>query len=167
MDAFIGAVRALSRASGVVSVLLLFAAVLAVNHLVILRYVLNASAIWQYEFVTYSLIGATIIGSPYVLMTRGHVTVDLLPLYLGPRLRFALALFAAIHGPRLLPGAGRDRLRLLAPGLVEGLGLGDGVGAAVVDPVPHRAARHGASRAAIPGRHPGARHRARAAVRHA
>ena len=98
MDAFIAAVRALSRACGVVSVLLLLAAVLVVNHLVILRYVLNASAIWQYEFVTYSLIGATIIGSPYVLMTRGHVNVDLLPLYLGPRLRFALALIAAVTG---------------------------------------------------------------------
>lgn len=98
MDAFIGAVRRLSQACGAAAVLLLLAAVLAVNHLVVVRYVLGDSAIWQHEFVTYSLIGATILGSPYVLLKRGHVSVDLLPLALGPRPRFALALLAAVLG---------------------------------------------------------------------
>ena len=64
--------------------------------MVFVRYVLNQSTIWQTDFVTYSLIAATFIGSPYVLMTRGHVNVDVLPHYAGPRERWWLALFAAV-----------------------------------------------------------------------
>lgn len=95
MDAFISAVRWTSRFFGVIAVLLLLAAVLAVCHLVIVRYILNSSAIWQHEFVTFSIIGSTLLGSPYVLLTRGHVNVDLLPQYLGQRGRLLLALFAS------------------------------------------------------------------------
>ncbi len=96
MGLFIGAVRRLSQFCGIVSVLLLMAAIVVVCHLVLVRYLLGGSAIWQHEFVTYSLIAATFIGSPYVLLTRGHVNVDLLPLYLGPRARLAVALLAAL-----------------------------------------------------------------------
>ncbi len=95
MNLFIEAVRRLSQACGVLSVVLLLAAVVAVCHLVFVRYALGQSAIWQHEFVTFSLIGSTFLGSPYVLMVRGHVNVDLLPLYLGARGRFALALLAS------------------------------------------------------------------------
>ena len=42
--------------------------------------------------MTYCIVGATFIGSAYVLMTRGHVNVDILPLHLGPRARYWLAL---------------------------------------------------------------------------
>ena len=35
------------------------------------------------------------VGSPFVLTTRGHVAVDVLPLYAAPRPRWWLALFAA------------------------------------------------------------------------
>jgi TRAP-type C4-dicarboxylate transport system permease small subunit len=75
---------------------LLLAAVLVICHMVFVRYLLQASAIWQHEFVTFSLIGATFIGAPYVLLTRGHVYVDLVPLYLGGRARFVLALLAGL-----------------------------------------------------------------------
>jgi TRAP-type C4-dicarboxylate transport system permease small subunit len=95
MTAFIVAVRFLSRLGGVFAALLLLASVLVVCHLVFVRYVLNASAIWQHEFVTFSLIGATFIGSPYLLLTHGHVNVDLLPLFLRRRGRLALALLAS------------------------------------------------------------------------
>ena len=46
--------------------------------------------------VTYSIVGATFVGSSYVLMTRGHVNVDILPLHLGPRARYWLALFTGL-----------------------------------------------------------------------
>ncbi|RDD60632.1 TRAP transporter small permease [Ferruginivarius sediminum] len=95
MDAFVTFVWRISRVCGVISAALLLAAVLAVCHLVFVRYVLNQSAIWQHEFVTFSVIAATFIGSPYVLLKRGHVNVDLLPHYLGERGRFFLALFAS------------------------------------------------------------------------
>ena len=95
MTFFIATVRRLSQLCGVLSVLLLLAAVFAVCHLVFVRYVLRESAIWQHEFVTFALIAATFIGSPYVLLRRGHVNVDLLPLYLPHRARLVLAFLAS------------------------------------------------------------------------
>lgn len=47
--------------------------------MVVMRYFLNASTIWQTEFVTFCIVGATLIGCPYVLLNRGHVNIDLLP----------------------------------------------------------------------------------------
>jgi TRAP-type C4-dicarboxylate transport system permease small subunit len=96
LDRFIGAVAWLSRLGGIAAVVLLLAAVLVICHMVFVRYLLQASAIWQHEFVTFSLIGATFIGAPYVLLTRGHVYVDLMPLCLGGRARFVLALLAGL-----------------------------------------------------------------------
>ena len=89
MVAMLGLVRfvdAVSRALGVVAVVLLIAAVLVVNEMVSIRYVLRGSTVWQTEFVTYSLMAATFLGSPWVLMMKGHVNVDLLPIMLpaGP-----------------------------------------------------------------------------------
>jgi len=60
--------------------------------MVFVRYVLNQNTIWQTDFVTWSLVAATFVGSPFVLLTRGHVNVDVLPLYLGERARWWLAL---------------------------------------------------------------------------
>jgi TRAP-type C4-dicarboxylate transport system permease small subunit len=94
VDRFIDAVALVSRLGGGVAVGLLLAAVLVICQMVFVRYVLQGSAIWQHEFVTFSLIGATFIGAPYVLLTQGHVYVDLVPHYLGGRARFALGLLA-------------------------------------------------------------------------
>jgi TRAP-type C4-dicarboxylate transport system permease small subunit len=96
VDRFIGAIAWLSQLGGTVAVGLLLAAVLVICQMVFVRYVLKGSAIWQHEFVTFSLIGATFIGAPYVLLTRGHVYVDLVPHYLGGRSRFVLALLAGL-----------------------------------------------------------------------
>ena len=60
--------------------LLIALAVLVICDMVIERYVLNLTTIWQIDVVTYSIVAATFIGSPYVLMNRGHVNVDILPL---------------------------------------------------------------------------------------
>jgi len=95
---FIAAVRGLSRACGVIAVGLLMAAVLVVCEMVVMRYFLRASTVWQTEFVTFSLIAATFIGTPYVALLRGHVNVDLVPLYLGQRGRLVLAYIAAAAG---------------------------------------------------------------------
>jgi TRAP-type C4-dicarboxylate transport system permease small subunit len=92
MDIFIRAVTFASRAAGVVGALLIGAAVLIICDMVIERYVLNLTTIWQIDAVTYCIVGATFISSSYVLMTRGHVNVDILPLHLGPRGRYVLAL---------------------------------------------------------------------------
>ena len=95
MDIFVTAVRRLSQLCGIVAALTLAAAVLVVCQMVVMRYILNESTVWQTEFTTYSIVGATLIGSPYVLLRRGHVNVDLLPLYLPHRARLALAYLAS------------------------------------------------------------------------
>ena len=96
MDIFIRIIRAASQICGVIAAAMIALAVLVVCEMVFVRYVLNQTTIWQTDFVTYSLVAATFIGSPYLLLTRGHVNVDILPHYLGERARFWLALFSAI-----------------------------------------------------------------------
>ena len=96
MDAYIRAVTLLSRVAGVAAALLIGFAVLVICDMVIERYGLNRTTIWQIDIVTYSIVGATFIGSAYVLMTRGHVNVDVLPLYLSPRARYRMALVTII-----------------------------------------------------------------------
>lgn len=95
MDLFVASVRRLSQLCGIVAALTLGAAVLVVCQMVVLRYILNESTVWQTEFTTYSIVGATLLGSPYVLLRRGHVNVDLLPIYLPHRPRLALAFLAS------------------------------------------------------------------------
>ena len=94
MDFFIKAVGNLSRLCGVVAAGLVAAAVIIVCEMVVIRYFLRASTIWETEFVTFSLVGATFIGSPYVLLVKGHVNVDLVPIWLRQRSRLVLAVFA-------------------------------------------------------------------------
>ncbi|MFY9601499.1 MAG: TRAP transporter small permease [Pseudolabrys sp.] len=93
MDTYIRAVNFLSRVAGVTAALLIALAVLVICDIVVERYILNLTTIWQIDVVTYSIVGATFVGSAYVLMTRGHVNVDILPLHVGPRARYWLALF--------------------------------------------------------------------------
>jgi TRAP-type C4-dicarboxylate transport system permease small subunit len=96
MDAYIRAVTFLSRVAGVTAAFLIGLAVLVICDIVVERYILNLTTIWQIDVITYSIVGATFIGSAYVLMTRGHVNVDILPLHLGLRARYWLALFTIL-----------------------------------------------------------------------
>jgi TRAP-type C4-dicarboxylate transport system permease small subunit len=96
MDYFIRAITLVSRACGIFAAGLVAASVVIICQMVFIRYVLNANTIWQTDFVTFSLVAATFIGAPYLLLSRGHVNVDVLPLFLGPKGRFRLALAAAL-----------------------------------------------------------------------
>jgi TRAP-type C4-dicarboxylate transport system permease small subunit len=96
MDSLIRAVTFLSRTAGVVAALMIGVAVLVICDMVIERYIFSLTTIWQIDAVTYCIVGATFIGSPYVLMTRGHVNVEILPLHVGPTVRFWLALFTSL-----------------------------------------------------------------------
>jgi TRAP-type C4-dicarboxylate transport system permease small subunit len=96
MDRFITAVKRLSQLCGIVAAALTAVAVVVVCQMVFVRYVLNQNTIWQTDFVTYSLVAATFIGGPYVLMTKGHVNVDVLPVFAGARARWWLALISIL-----------------------------------------------------------------------
>ena len=96
MTGYIAAVRRISQLCGIVAAALIALGVLVVCEMVFVRYALNQNTIWQTDFVTWSLVAATFIGSPYVLLTRGHVNVDVLPLYLSERPRWWLALASVL-----------------------------------------------------------------------
>lgn len=98
VDSFIRAVQFLSRVAGVVGALLIGFAVLVICDMVVERYLLDRTTIWQIDVVTYSIVAATFISSAYVLMTRGHVNVDVLPLHVGPTTRYWLALITIVVG---------------------------------------------------------------------
>ncbi len=98
MDGFISSVRTVSQACGIFAAGLIALGVFVVCEMVFERSVLGTNTVWQTDFVTNCLLAATFVGSPYVLMTRGHVNVDVLPLHAGPRLRYGLALFSIVVG---------------------------------------------------------------------
>jgi TRAP-type C4-dicarboxylate transport system permease small subunit len=95
MNAFIRFVSILSCLCGIAAGAMIVIAVLVVCQMVALRYILVEPTIWQTEFVTYLLLSATFVGAPYLLLTKGHVNVDLVPIYLRFKARFVLAVIAS------------------------------------------------------------------------
>ncbi|MEJ2621838.1 MAG: TRAP transporter small permease subunit, partial [Candidatus Thiodiazotropha sp.] len=85
MEMFLRFVVGLSKLLGYVAAVLLVISVLIVCQMVFNRFVLNLPTSWQTEFVTYALLASTFLGAPWVLLTRGHVNVELIPLIMGRR----------------------------------------------------------------------------------
>ena len=90
---FLRFVAALSTVAGWCSAAMIVAAVFITCQMIFIRFVLNGSTVWQTEAVIYLAIASTLVGLPYVQRLRGHVNVDLIPLALKPRARYALSLF--------------------------------------------------------------------------
>lgn len=87
LPAWAAGVNALSRAFGVFSAALIVVAIAVICQMVFVRAVLGQSAIWQTEFSIFAIVAATFLGAPYILLTRGHVAVDVLPLMVGHEAR--------------------------------------------------------------------------------
>jgi TRAP-type C4-dicarboxylate transport system permease small subunit len=96
MDQFVRVVSLLSRIAGLISALLLAASVIVVCHMVLVRYVFGHSTIWQTEFVVFAMVAATFLGSPYLLLSKGHVAVDLIPEMLGGTPRRVLVVLSSL-----------------------------------------------------------------------
>ncbi len=90
------AVGLISNLCGIAAALMIFASVLITCQMIWMRFVMNASTIWQTEMVVYLMIAATMIGLPYVQRLRGHVNVDLVPMLLPPTLRRILAVVTLV-----------------------------------------------------------------------
>jgi len=73
-----------SELCGVISAAMILGSVLLTCQMIWVRKINNASTVWQTETVIYLMIGATLLGLPYVQKHRGHVNVDLLPRLLPP-----------------------------------------------------------------------------------
>jgi TRAP-type C4-dicarboxylate transport system permease small subunit len=69
----------ISRGMAFLAALLFIAGVVVVCQMVFIRYALGMSSSWQTEFTIFSVTGAMLLGSPYVLQTGGHVSVSVLP----------------------------------------------------------------------------------------
>ncbi len=96
MKAYLRILGWAARLCGWLAMALLVAAVVVVSQMVVIRYVLNGSTIWQTEFVIYSTTAAMMLGAPYVLALRGHVGVDVLVQAVSPGWRRVFELIAAI-----------------------------------------------------------------------
>ena len=77
--------RYISTGSAIIAVLMLFLACLVVTEMVYIRYFLGGSTVWETEFVVFSIVASTLLGSPYVLLTNGHVNVDIVPNAIGDK----------------------------------------------------------------------------------
>ncbi|MEP2706267.1 MAG: TRAP transporter small permease [Roseibium sp.] len=93
---FLRFVAGISTIAGWCSAGMIVAAVAITCQMIIVRFVLNGSTVWQTEAVIYLVIAATLVGLPYVQRLRGHVNVDLIPLSLAPRPRFFLAIVTSV-----------------------------------------------------------------------
>lgn len=89
---FLRLIGFLSSLCGFSAAMMIVAAVGITCQMIWVRFVLNQSTIWQTEAVIYLMIGATLIGLPYVQKLRGHVNVDLIPLILPAAVRKILAI---------------------------------------------------------------------------
>ena len=90
---FLKAVAAISTLAGWSAAAMIVAAVMITCQMIFIRFVLNGSTVWQTEAVIYLVIAATLVGLPYVQRLRGHVNVDLFPLWLKGKARWWMALF--------------------------------------------------------------------------
>ena len=93
---FLRVVAALSTLAGWCSAGMIVAAVAITCQMIIVRFVLNGSTVWQTEAVIYLVIAATLVGLPYVQRLRGHVNVDLIPISLAPKPRFFMAILTSV-----------------------------------------------------------------------
>ncbi|WP_028880811.1 TRAP transporter small permease [Terasakiella pusilla] len=98
MDIFFKTIHGISTLCGIIASLLIASSIFVVCQMVFIRYILNGSTVWQTDYVTFALVGATLIGSPYVLLLKGHVNVDLLPQFLSHPQRAVLAYIASLMG---------------------------------------------------------------------
>src|SRR5690606_21103557 len=91
LPAWVAALNASSRWLGYFAAGLLVVSVFVICHMVFVRAVLGESSIWQTEFVTYAVISATFLGAPYIQLTRGHVNVDIVPMFVDSSTRKVLS----------------------------------------------------------------------------
>lgn len=102
MQAFIRTVNRVSQAVGIFAAGMIVIAVAITCQMIFIRYFLNGSTYWQTEAVIYLMIGATLLGLPYVQKLKGHVNVDLVPMLLPPPARKALMIVSFLAAIAIL-----------------------------------------------------------------
>jgi len=98
VKAFIRTVGNLSRLFAILATLLVIAAMLVVCQMILMRYVFRLPTIWQTDFVVFSATAAMFLGAPYVLMTGGHVGVDVIEFMVKERTRARMRIVSSVLG---------------------------------------------------------------------
>ncbi|KPQ22083.1 MULTISPECIES: TRAP transporter small permease subunit [unclassified Halomonas] len=88
----------ISRWMAYLAAALFVAGTFVICQMVFMRYVIGVSTSWQTEFTVFSVTAAMLLGSPYVLMTGGHVAVTVLPDKLGGTPKRIMNLVASLVG---------------------------------------------------------------------
>jgi len=81
---FVGLARAISLAALWVACAMLVAVILVLNHMIVIR-LLGEAIVWHLEMAIYLTIGAFFLATPYAVLSRGDVAIDLLSVMLPPR----------------------------------------------------------------------------------
>ena len=102
MQAYIRTVNVVSQTVGVIAAGMIVIAVAITCQMIFIRYFLNGSTIWQTEAVIYLMVGATLLGLPYVQKLKGHVNVDLVPMLLPPMARKLLMIASYLAAVAIL-----------------------------------------------------------------
>lgn len=95
---FLTAVDWLSRSAAILAGVLLAASMVIICQMIFMRYVFRAPTIWQTDFVVFSATAAVFLGAPYVLLTRGHVGVDVIELMVAKPTQRLLGIAGAVLG---------------------------------------------------------------------
>ncbi len=88
--------RFLCKLTGLFGALSLLAAALVTTEGVMVRKILGWSTIWQIEFSVFLLMYACFVGAAFGQMHERHLNIDLLIIYLPPRIREILLICAGI-----------------------------------------------------------------------
>ncbi len=95
---FLVTVDNLSRAAAVLSGILLAVAMLVTCEMIFMRYVFRAATVWETDVVVFSATASIFLGAPYVLLTRGHVGVDVVEMALPSGARRVIGIIGALLG---------------------------------------------------------------------
>lgn len=98
VKAYIQAIGWLSKLFALISTGLLIASMLVVCQMILLRYVFKWPTIWQTDFVVFSATAAIFLGAPYVLLTGGHVGVDVVEMMVGDQGKKRLRIVGSLFG---------------------------------------------------------------------
>lgn len=81
---FAGIARAITFAALWVACAMILAVILVLNHMIVIR-LLGEPIVWHLELSIYLTIGAFFLGTPYAVLSRGDVAIDLLGAMLSVR----------------------------------------------------------------------------------
>ena len=65
---------------------------------IVMRYFFNHPLVWVVEICEYILLYITFLGSTWLLKNEGHVVIDIVPVFLGPRNEAMLNIITSILG---------------------------------------------------------------------